>query len=66
MKPSDCAKHLFQTTQHPANLPSTVRHAFDVLHQLKMRTDEQEIATKCQELINILFVKYPGVVASPQ
>lgn len=66
MIPSDCAKHLFCTAQHPANLPITVKEAFDVLHKLKMRTDEVQISSRCQELINLLFEKYPGVVACPE
>lgn len=66
MKPSDCAKHLFTTQQHSSNLPVTVREAFEVLHKLKMRTDEQIISDRCQDLINLLFKKYPGIVACPE
>lgn len=66
MQPSDCSKYLFHHAQHPPNLPITVREAFDVLHRLKMRTDEPSISRQCQELINILFKKYPGVVACPE
>lgn len=66
MKPSDCYQHLFHIAQHPSNLPKTVREAFEVLHKLKMRTDEPEISNQCQKLINMLFKKYPGIVASPE
>ncbi len=66
MIPSDCAKHLFNVGQHAANLPTTVRESFEILHKLKMRTDEPVISNKCQELINLLFKKYPNIVACPQ
>ena len=66
MKSSDCYKHLFHVSQHPSNLPVTVREAFDVLHKLKMRTNEPEISKQCQDLINVMFKKYPGIVACPE
>lgn len=33
-----------------------------LLHHVKMWTDEPTIAERCQELINLLILKYPNLV----
>jgi len=76
MEPSDCSRHLlpresdaglfFCNSRHPGNFSNHVKHAFIVLHSIKMLTDDIELSFQCQELINTLFKKFPGVTACPE
>ena len=53
------------TNWFPGQLTHLVFELFQQLHDLKMSTDEPEIAQKSQELLDLLFDKYPNLVPTP-
>lgn len=64
IEPTDIYRSLFGGTRSNPNwLAAAVAESFRHIHRLKMVTDEPEISAKCQELINMLFDKYPNLVA---
>ena len=67
MEPSELFERKYHrgTQWFVATLTKLVFELFQQLHDLKMSTDEPEIAEKCQELLNLLFKKYPKLVPTP-
>lgn len=68
MEPEDLFQRKYRRNT-PWFIPTFTKLVFDLfqqLHDLKMSTDEPEIAQKCQELLNLLFKKYPKLVPTPE
>lgn len=67
MQPSELGT-LFYSGSHfkQQELVNTVKSSFSSIHDLKMRVDEPEIKNLCQQLINLLFIKYPGFAPKPE
>ncbi len=68
MEPSEVYKKKYHSGSpwFEGELSKTVHSLFQPLHDLKMRSDESEISDTCQKLINLLFAKYPNLVAKPE
>lgn len=67
MEPSDLYMARFPGSDHMKlfDLPmfaAKVIETLTFLHFVKMWTDEPVIAERCQELINLLIIKYPNLV----
>ena len=68
MEPEDLFQRKYRrnTAWFIPTFTKLVFELFQQLHDLKMSTDEPEIAQKCQELLNLLFKKYPKLVPTPE